>query len=114
MSEEYGTTAMILAKIGNITPANPGNSPKAAFMHIAPLLTFIFSESITAIAAPAECPTIRSGEKLIFSNKSMEPFTISLRELLFGAGKSENPWPGRSINKISYWLSKNSAVLDQL
>ena len=31
MSEEYGTTAMILAKIGNITPANPGNSPKAAF-----------------------------------------------------------------------------------
>ena len=52
MSEEYGTTAMILAKIGNITPANPGNSPKAAFMHIAPLLTFIFSESITAIAAP--------------------------------------------------------------
>ena len=53
-SDEKGTTAMILAKIGNITPASPGNSPKAAFMHITPLFAFIFSDSKTAIAAPAE------------------------------------------------------------
>jgi hypothetical protein len=76
---------------GNIMPAIPEKLPNAALIQVTGVFIRVRAASWTAIAAPAECPTICDGTISNFFNKWPSPSVIASKVLQPKLGTLENP-----------------------